>query len=178
MSVRAEEVDFFGYRSPAPADYLAASGFTSLFSIKPSLRFDNRNSPFMATKGQYVQLSAEQGWGSFTWTQVRRRGANLHPDIQPPGRHRQAVLHVARPFRDRDRIDADLRAILRRQLRQPARVSVSNGQSPRVQRPHRRRHDGRGVGRVPVSLERPRHVSSDHSSPTSARSPATISSAT
>ncbi len=26
VSVRAEEVDFFGYRSPAPADYLAASG--------------------------------------------------------------------------------------------------------------------------------------------------------
>ena len=77
MAVRAEEVDFFGYRSPAPADYLAASGFTSLFSIKPSLRFDNRNSPFMATKGQYVQLSTEQGWGSFTWTKFDAEGRSL-----------------------------------------------------------------------------------------------------
>ena len=32
VTVRAEEVDFFGYKSPAPANYLAASGFTSLFS--------------------------------------------------------------------------------------------------------------------------------------------------
>ncbi len=59
MTVRAEEVDFFGYRSPAPANYLAASGYTSLFSLKPSFRIDNRryenpNSPFMATKGQYL----------------------------------------------------------------------------------------------------------------------------
>ena len=104
FSVRAEEVDFFGYRSPAPADYLAASGFTSLFSIKPSLRCDNRNSPFMPTKGQYVQLSAEQGFGSFTWTKFDAEGRMYHPDLQPPGRHRQAVLHLARPLRDRDRV--------------------------------------------------------------------------
>ena len=36
-TVRAEEVDFFGYRSPAPANYLAASGFTSLFSHQAEL---------------------------------------------------------------------------------------------------------------------------------------------
>jgi outer membrane protein insertion porin family len=78
-SVRAEEVDFFGYRSPAPANYLAASGFTSLVSIKPSLRFDNRNSPTMATKGQYVQLSAEQGWGSFTWSKFDAEGRSYFP---------------------------------------------------------------------------------------------------
>ena len=56
------KVDFFGYPgSPAPANYLAASGFTSLFSIKEGLRYDSRINPFMATKGQYVQLRAEQG---------------------------------------------------------------------------------------------------------------------
>ncbi len=90
MTVRAEEVDFFGYRSPAPANYLAASGFTSLFSIKPSLRIDNRirepNSPFMATKGQYLQLSAEQGWGSFTWTKFDAEGrAYLPTGSRPDG---------------------------------------------------------------------------------------------
>ena len=51
FALRAEEVDFFGYRSPAPADYLAANGFTSLVSLKPSIRWDNRNNPFMPTKG-------------------------------------------------------------------------------------------------------------------------------
>jgi outer membrane protein insertion porin family len=91
VSMRAEEVDFFGYRSPAPANYLAASGFTSLFSLKPSLRIDNRrfenqNSPFMATKGQYLQLSTEQGWGSFTWTKFDAEGrAYLPTGSRPDG---------------------------------------------------------------------------------------------
>ncbi len=74
FAVRAEEVDFFGYQSPAPADYLAASGYTSLFSMRPSLRWDNRNNPFMATKGQYVEVSAEQGFGSFTWSKFDAEG--------------------------------------------------------------------------------------------------------
>jgi outer membrane protein insertion porin family len=91
VTVRAEEVDFFGYRSPAPADYLAASGFTSLFSLKPSFRIDNRrfenpNSPFMPTKGQYIQLSTEQGWGSFTWTKFDAEGrAHLPTGSRPDG---------------------------------------------------------------------------------------------
>ncbi len=91
VTMRAEEVDFFGYRTPAPADYLAASGYTSLFSLKPSLRIDNRrfenpNSPFMATKGQYVQLSTEQGWGSFTWTKFDAEGrAYLPTGSRPDG---------------------------------------------------------------------------------------------
>ncbi len=91
VSMRAEEVDFFGYKTPAPANYLAASGFTSLFSLKPSLRIDNRryenpNSPFMATKGQYLQLSTEQGWGSFTWTKFDAEGrAYLPTGSRPDG---------------------------------------------------------------------------------------------
>ncbi len=83
-SVRAEEVDFFGYRSPAPANYLAASGYTSLFSIKPSLRWDNRNSPTMATKGQYLNFSAEQGWGSFTWSKFDAEGRAYFPTGSRP----------------------------------------------------------------------------------------------
>ncbi len=84
LAVRAEEVDFFGYRSPAPANYLAASGFTSLFSIRPSLRYDNRNNPFMATKGQYVEISAEQGFGSFTWTKFDAEGRMYIPTFSRP----------------------------------------------------------------------------------------------
>jgi len=84
VAVRAEEVDFFGYRSPAPANYLAASGFTSLFSIRPSLRWDNRNSPFMATKGQYVEISAEQGFGSFTLSKFDAEGRMYIPTFARP----------------------------------------------------------------------------------------------
>ena len=36
-----------------------------------------------------------------------------------------------------------------------SRVLLSNGQSSRLQCPDWRHHDGRGVGRIPVSLERP-----------------------
>lgn len=67
VAFRAESVDFFGYRVPAPASYLASSGFSSLFSIRPSLRYDNRNSPFLPTSGQYVNVAFEQGWGTFTF---------------------------------------------------------------------------------------------------------------
>jgi outer membrane protein insertion porin family len=84
FAVRAEEVDFFGYKSPAPADYLAVSGFTSLVSLKPTLRWDNRNSPFMPTKGQYVQLSAEQGFGSFTWSKFDAEGRMYLPTFSRP----------------------------------------------------------------------------------------------
>lgn len=65
VAVRTEEVNFYGYRSPAPADYLAASGHTFLSTIRPSLRFDNRNAPFMPNKGQYLEFSYEQAFGSF-----------------------------------------------------------------------------------------------------------------
>ncbi|MGO9470862.1 MAG: outer membrane protein assembly factor [Isosphaeraceae bacterium] len=84
LAVRAEDVDFFGYRTPAPANYLAVNGFTSLFSIRPSLRFDNRNSPFMATKGQYLEVSAEQGFGSFTFSKFDAEGRMYIPTGSRP----------------------------------------------------------------------------------------------
>jgi len=67
-------VNFYGYRSPAPADYLAASGHTSLFSIRPSLRFDNRNAPLRPNKGQYLEFSFEEGFGTFTFPKAEAEG--------------------------------------------------------------------------------------------------------
>jgi outer membrane protein insertion porin family len=84
VAVRAEEVDFFGYKSPAPANYLAASGFTSLYSIRPSLRFDNRNNPFFPTKGQYVEVYTEEGWGSFNFTKFGTEGRVYLPTGSRP----------------------------------------------------------------------------------------------
>ena len=74
VAARVEDINFYGFRTPAPAQYLAASGESFLGSIRPSLRFDNRNSPFMATKGQYAELSFEQGWGTFTWSKFDAEG--------------------------------------------------------------------------------------------------------
>ncbi|WP_240911152.1 BamA/OMP85 family outer membrane protein [Paludisphaera soli] len=74
VAARVEDVNFYGYRNPAPAQYLAASGHSFLASLRPSLRFDNRNSPFMATKGQYAEFSFEQGWGTYTWSKFDAEG--------------------------------------------------------------------------------------------------------
>ena len=74
LAARVEDVNFYGYRNPAPAAYLAASGHSFLASLRPSLRFDNRNSPFMATKGQYAEFSFEQGWGTYTWSKFDAEG--------------------------------------------------------------------------------------------------------
>jgi outer membrane protein insertion porin family len=84
FSAWAEEVDFFGYRTPAPADYLAASGYTQLYAIMPSLRIDNRNNPFMPTKGQYANFSVEQGFGTFTFTKFDAEGRMYLPTFSRP----------------------------------------------------------------------------------------------
>ncbi len=73
-ALRIEDINFYGFRTPAPAQYLAAAGESYLVSLRPSLRFDNRNNPFMATKGQYAEFSFEQGWGTFTWSKFDAEG--------------------------------------------------------------------------------------------------------
>ncbi len=86
VALRAENVNFFGYKTPAPAQYLAASGDSTLVSLRPSLRFDNRNSPFQATKGQYAEFSFEQGWGTFTWSKFDAEGrAYFETGSRPDG---------------------------------------------------------------------------------------------
>ncbi len=84
VSAWAEEVDFYGYQTPAPADYLAASGYTQLYAIQPTLRIDNRNNPVMPTKGQYAQFTVEQGFGSFTFTKFDAEGRLFVPTYARP----------------------------------------------------------------------------------------------
>jgi outer membrane protein insertion porin family len=74
LAFRIEDVDFSGFRTPAPAAFLAASGHTLLASLRPSLRFDNRNDPFAPNKGQYLELAFEQGWGTFTYPKATVEG--------------------------------------------------------------------------------------------------------
>ena len=104
VAVRAEEINFYGYTSPAPADYLAASGHTNLFSIRPSLRFDNRNSPFMTNKGQYLEFSFEQAFGSFTYPKAEIEGRTYITTGQRPDGSGKRILtmrgHVGATGRD------------------------------------------------------------------------------
>ncbi|WP_406701084.1 BamA/TamA family outer membrane protein [Singulisphaera sp. Ch08] len=74
VAARIEDVNFNGYKTPAPAEYLAATGHTTLATLRPTLRFDNRNSPFLPNKGQYLELSFEQGWGTFTYPKAEIEG--------------------------------------------------------------------------------------------------------
>jgi outer membrane protein insertion porin family len=74
LALRIENVNFYGFRTPAPAAFLAASGHTILASLRPSLRFDNRNDPYAPNKGQYLEFAFEQGWGSFTFPKATVEG--------------------------------------------------------------------------------------------------------
>ncbi len=94
VGMSAENVNFFGYRYPAPADYLAATGNTSLFSLRPSIRYDTRNSPFMASRGRYLQLAFQQGWGSFTFPKVEVEGRSYWTLFSRPDGSGPRVLEV------------------------------------------------------------------------------------
>ena len=74
VAVRAEDINFRGYKSPAPADFLAAAGHTQLYSLRTSFRLDNRNDPFAPNKGQYIEAAFEQGWGDFTFPKFTIEG--------------------------------------------------------------------------------------------------------
>ncbi len=67
VAFRIEDVNLSGFKMPAPADYLAAASNTTLATIRPSLRFDNRNDPFSPNQGFYIEGAFEQGWGSFQY---------------------------------------------------------------------------------------------------------------
>ncbi len=98
VAVRAENVEFYGYRTPAPADFLAASGHSLLATIRPSVRFDNRNSPVMATKGQYLEFSFEQGWGTFTYPKAEVEGRTYFTTGSRPDGSGQRILTLRGHF--------------------------------------------------------------------------------
>ncbi len=74
VAFRIEDVNVTGFKYPAPAEYLAVSNNTTLATLRPSLRFDNRNDPFSPSKGYYVEAAFEQGWGTFTYPKATIEG--------------------------------------------------------------------------------------------------------
>jgi outer membrane protein insertion porin family len=98
VAMRVENVEFYGYRTPAPADFLAASGHSLLATLRPSLRFDNRNSPFMPNKGQYVEFSFEQGWGTFTYPKFEAEGRTYFTTGSRPDGSGQRILALRGHF--------------------------------------------------------------------------------
>ena len=98
VAFRVEEVDFYNYTQPTPADYLAASGHTTLATIRPSIRFDNRNAPFMPNKGQYLELSFEQGWGTFQYPKFEAEGRTYFTTGSRPDGSGKRILTVRGHF--------------------------------------------------------------------------------
>lgn len=74
LAMRVEQVNLGGFRFPTPAQFLAAEGNTLLASLRPSVRYDNRNDPFLPSKGQYLEAAFEQGWGTFTYPKFTVEG--------------------------------------------------------------------------------------------------------
>ena len=174
----AEEVDFFGYRTPAPADYLAASGYTPVVRDHAQPPVRQPEQPVHAHQGAVPELLRRAGVRHLHLHQVRRRGADVLPDLQPARRHGQAVLHLPRPLRRSPPSRPRSTSGSSPATSAASAASSTGGQPARLRRPHRRHHDGRRLGRVPVPLERPATPSTRSSSPTSARSRATTSSTT
>ncbi len=74
LALRVEDVRVSDFYFPAPASFLAVDGHTFLTSLRPSIRFDNRNDPFAPNKGQYLEAAFEQGWGDFTFPKFPMEG--------------------------------------------------------------------------------------------------------
>jgi outer membrane protein insertion porin family len=74
VAFRIEDVNIHGFKVPAPAEYLAMSGHTTLATIRPSIRYDNRNDPFAPNRGHYIEAAFEQGWGTFTFPKLTIEG--------------------------------------------------------------------------------------------------------
>ena len=72
----------------------------------------------MATKGQYLQLSTEQGWGSFTWTKFDAEGRAYLPTGSRPDGTGKRFFTLRSHFGIATESTPDLRAVLRRQFRQ------------------------------------------------------------
>ncbi len=74
LAFRIEDVNVYRFKYPAPAEYLAVAGHTTLATLRPSIRFDNRNDPFSPNRGAYLEAAFEQGWGTFTYPKVSLEG--------------------------------------------------------------------------------------------------------
>ena len=74
VAFRVEDVELRGFKYPAPAAVLAAAGHTTLATIRPAIRFDNRNNPFSPSSGSYLEAAFEQGLGTFTFPKFTVEG--------------------------------------------------------------------------------------------------------
>jgi outer membrane protein insertion porin family len=74
FGVRAEDVNLTGFKYPAPALLLASAGHTTLVSLRPSVKIDTRDSPFLSTSGQFAEVAYEQGFGTYTFGKFSAEG--------------------------------------------------------------------------------------------------------
>ena len=117
VSMRAEEVDFFGYRIAGSCElpgrerlHVAVLAQAELADRQSEVREPEQ--PVHGHQGSVHSALDRARLGQFHLDQVRRGGSCLSSDRKPPGRHGQTVLHLPRALRDRNRDDSHLRALL------------------------------------------------------------------
>jgi outer membrane protein insertion porin family len=74
VAARVEDVDIHGFKYPAPPQLLAVAGHTTLFTLRPAIKLDNRNNPIAPSQGQYVEAAFEQGLGTFSFPKFTLEG--------------------------------------------------------------------------------------------------------
>jgi hypothetical protein len=152
VALRVEDVGFSGFRSPAPADFLAASGHTFLSTLRPSVRFDNRNDPFVPSKGQYLELAFEQGWGDFTFPKFTAEGRQHFTLGSRPDQTGKRILTMRGFYGISGRDTPVYERFYAGDFRSMRGFAYRGVGPPHPRRQRRRDHDGRRVGRVPVPL--------------------------
>ena len=111
-ALRVEDINFYGFRTPAGA---IPGGRRRVVPGLAASQHPVRQSkqPVPGHQGQYAEFCLRAGLGNLHVVQVRRRRSNVLHNRQPPGRDGQAVLHSARPLRNRDPGHSGLRELFR-----------------------------------------------------------------
>jgi len=94
IGVRAEDVNLTGFRYPAPAALLDASGHTTLISLRPSFKIDTRDNQFLTTSGFFAELAYEQAFGTYNFGKVTSEGRQYFTTGSRPDGSGKRVLTV------------------------------------------------------------------------------------
>jgi len=94
FATRVEDVRISSFRTPAPAELFAVAGHTFLASVRPSIRFDNRNDAFIPSEGSYLEASFEQGFGDFTFPKFTIEGRQHFTVRERPDRTGQHIISL------------------------------------------------------------------------------------
>ena len=158
LGVRLEDVNMHGFKSPAPAEFLAYSGHNTLFSIRPTIRFDNRNDPTSPVSGRYLEFAFEQYFNAFNAPKFTVEGRQHFTTGSRADGSGKRVLTLRGYYGITGRDTAPYERFFAGDYRS-LRGFAYRGVGPHVLGQKRRRPpDGARLGRIPVPLDRQRQA--------------------